>query len=129
MKILRIDRGKGKTTELVKLSNKEWLYIVCRDRERAKVIVDVAKFLLLDIPFPITLRELPLRSPHIKTVLVDDMEDLLEAVIGKHIEFGTTSSEMIGVDYASNEDVTVCATININTGKIEGEIRRMQNEE
>ena len=58
MKIIRADKGKGKTTELVKISNREWKYIVCRDTQRVDVIVETANKLGLDIPFPITIKEL-----------------------------------------------------------------------
>lgn len=91
MKILRANRGKGKTTELVKKSNEEWKYIICKDRQRVKVIIKTVENLRLDIPFPITVEELPLRSPYIKSVLIDDIEDVIEHIIRKRIDFATTS--------------------------------------
>lgn len=97
MIILSAVRGKGKTTELIRIANKEWLYIICKDRQRVDVIVKKAEELGLDIPFPITAKELPLRSPHIKSVLVDDIEDVLEYIIQKKIDFATTSCEINNV--------------------------------
>lgn len=94
MKIIRLDRGKGKTTELVKKSNSEWKYIVCRDQQRLDVIEKVASDLNLVIPYPITVDELPLRSKHIESVLVDDIEDILEYIIQKPIDIATTSCEV-----------------------------------
>ncbi len=94
MKIIRLDRGKGKTTELVKISNSEWKYIVCKDQQRLNVIKKVASDLNLDIPYPITVSELPLRSKHIESVLVDDIEDVLEYIIKKPIDIATTSCEI-----------------------------------
>ncbi|ACD24501.1 replicase [Clostridium botulinum] len=94
MKIIRANRGKGKTTELVKHSNKEWKYIICKDRQRVELIVKTSQKLGLDIPFPITVAELPLRSPFIKSVLIDDIEDVLQYLIGKKIDYITTSCDI-----------------------------------
>lgn len=94
MKILSLERGQGKTTELIKLSNKNWTYIICLDRKRAEYINNMAMKMNLDIPFPITLNELPLRSNFIQQVLVDDMEDLLQHIIRKPIVYATTSCEI-----------------------------------
>lgn len=94
MRIIRLDRGKGKTTALVKKSHSEWKYIVCKDRQRLNVIKKVASDLNLDIPYPITVSELPLRSKHIESVLVDDIEDVLEYIIKKPIDIVTTSCEI-----------------------------------
>lgn len=98
MKIIRGNRGQGKTTELVKISNREWKYIVCKDMQRVNVIVGTADKLALDIPYPITVRELPI-SPRsfIKSVLIDDIEDILPLLIGKGIEYITTSSEVLSI--------------------------------
>ena len=71
MKIIRADRGQGKTTKLVKMSNREWKYIVCKDIQRVDVIIDIANKLGLDIPYPITIRELPIsQGSYIKSVLI-----------------------------------------------------------
>lgn len=95
MQILRADRGQGKTVELVRQSNKDWQYIICKDENRLNIIAKTAEKLGLDIPHPITINELPLRSPHIKGVLMDDMEDILEAIVGKPIDLASTSCQVI----------------------------------
>lgn len=94
MIILKKDRRKGKTTRLVQIANKEWKYIICRDEQRVKAIMETAKKLNLDIPYPVIVKELPLRSVHIDSVLVDDIEDVLEYIIRKPIDFATTSSNI-----------------------------------
>lgn len=95
MKILRADRGQGKTTKLVKISNKEWKYIVCLNTRRADTIVKIAKKLGLDIPYPITIDELPIRQgSYIKNVLIDDIEDVLQYIVGRGIDYATTSCEV-----------------------------------
>ena len=86
-------RACGKTTELIKKASKEKLYIVCVDRNRLRVITQMAKYMDLDIPFPITVDELPLKSKYIKEVLVDDIEDVLSRLINKPIITASTSME------------------------------------
>lgn len=98
MKIIRADRGEGKTTELVKISNREWKYIVCKDTQRVDVIVETANKLGLDIPYPITVRELPLSNgSFIKSVLIDDIEDVLPLLIGRKVDVVTTSCEIMSL--------------------------------
>lgn len=95
MKIIRADRGQGKTTKLVKMSNREWKYIVCKDTQRVDVIIDIANKLGLDIPYPITIRELPIsQGSYIKSVLIDDVEDILPYIIGRRVDYATTSCEI-----------------------------------
>ncbi len=95
MKIISADRGQGKTTKLVKMSNKEWKYIVCRDNQRVDVIIKTAERLGLDIPYPITVRELPISQfSHIESVLIDDIEDVIQYVIGRRVDYVTTSCEI-----------------------------------
>lgn len=90
-----MDRRTGKITELIKMAHENWLYIICLDRQRAELISDMAKEMGLDIPFPITLRELPIRNPFIKEVLIDDMEDILQTLVQIPIKYAATSCEII----------------------------------
>jgi hypothetical protein len=90
-------RRCGKTTELIKLASVKHLYIVCASRERVRYVAQLAKELELDIPFPVSVEELPLKSGYIKEVLVDDMEDVLSYFIRKPIEAATTSMTMINI--------------------------------
>lgn len=94
MKCIGGARACGKTTALIEQANKEWLYIVCADRHRAHHIATLAKHLEFDIPFPVTVAELPLKSHHIKEVLVDDAETVLDRLIGKTVITMTTSLQM-----------------------------------
>lgn len=103
MKIIAGGRSSGKTTELVKISNKEWKYIICSDKSRVGNIIRTAEKLGLDIPFPITVDELPLNGRFIKSVLIDDIEDVLKLIIRKNIDFSTTSCEIIKGDNIMND--------------------------
>lgn len=98
MKIIRADRGQGKTTELIKKSNREWKYIVCSDRKRVNNIVDMAEKMELEIPFPLTVRELPVsHGTFIQSVLIDDIEDILLHLIGVRVDYVTTSCEIVSL--------------------------------
>lgn len=87
----------GKTTELIKVASKKNLYIVCASRDRVTNIVDTAEKLKLNIPFPITVDELPLRSRNIKDVLVDDLEAVLYQLIRKNVLVASTSFDLINM--------------------------------
>lgn len=99
MKIIRADRGQGKTTELIKKSNEEWKYIICASKRRANNIVKIADEMGLDIPYPITISELPLsKGQKMDGVLIDDIEDILQYLIGKRVDYVTTSCEIISLE-------------------------------
>lgn len=96
MKIIKANRGQGKTTELIKISNREWKYIVCLDRGRVKNIVSMADEMGLAIPFPLTISEVPLsQGQRIDSILIDDVEDVLQRLINRRIDYVTTSCEII----------------------------------
>lgn len=87
-------RGCGKTTQLIKKASEEHLYIVCPDQQRVRVVTQVAKDIGVDIPFPVTVEELPLKSPFIKEVLIDELEDVLYRLIGKPVAMVGTSMKL-----------------------------------
>lgn len=86
-------RGCGKTTELIKKAHEEHLYILCVDRRRVFFIADMAKEMGLQIPFPISIDEIPLRG-YMNGILVDDVEDVLSALIRKPIIMASTNMEL-----------------------------------
>lgn len=83
----------GKTTALIKKASTEHLYIVCASKERVRYVSDMARELGLDIPFPISLSELPLNGC-MKEILVDDVEDVLSVLIGRRVVGASTSMEL-----------------------------------
>lgn len=103
MEILYGERGSGKTTELIRMSNERWIYIVCVNRQRVDNIVKMAEKMGLEIPYPICIAELPLKSPHIKEILIDDLEDLLWCITGKKINTVTTSSDIMILNNNKNK--------------------------
>ena len=86
----------GKTTELIKKSSEEWLYIVVATKEQANNLVNLAKHMDLDIPYPITFAELPI-SPgsQIKGILIEEVERLAEYVARRPVISMSTSYDMV----------------------------------
>lgn len=78
MNIIYKSRGKGKTTELVKLSASTNTPILCMSTAH---IYDVAKELGVKIPTPIAVKDYTPFSH--ENILVDDAEYVLEYFIGK----------------------------------------------
>ena len=86
MKIICGKRGKGKTSELIKLCYKNNLipnnltYILCPTRNDCIYISELARNLNLNIPFPVSINEF-IRSTwagtFIKNFLVDDIDRCL----------------------------------------------------
>ena len=78
MKIIYKSRGKGKTTELVKISASTGLPIVCKTTSHINYI---AKELGLTIPTPIAIKDYKPFSN--EKILVDDAEYVLSHLIGR----------------------------------------------
>lgn len=104
-------RKVGKTTELIKKAHEEQLYILCPNRQMAEYIFKRAKEIGLDIPYPITIEDLPLKS-NVEEVLVDEAENVLSQLIRKRIVGMSTSMEIrkmqpytMGVDMAKDEPI------------------------
>lgn len=94
MKIISGEACSGKTTELIKKAHEENKYILCVDRKRAENIERMSIDLGLKIPFPITVNELPINSKFIESILIDDVEDVLQRILNKRIDYVTTSCEI-----------------------------------
>lgn len=93
MKILRLDRGEGKTTRLIKMSNQTSVPIVCSNTHRGRLISHKAEEMKLDIPKPISVRNVHgLRG--LEAVLIDDVEDVLRDLIGCNIPLIATLAEL-----------------------------------
>ena len=80
MKIIIGARQSGKTTELIKQSASEDLYIVCMNRCCVDHIMMIARHLNLQIPMPITFEDFLHKRYYgrgIKGFLIDDLDMLL----------------------------------------------------
>ena len=79
MEIIYKERGKGKTTDLIKLSAEKGYYIVCKGRDESQRIASQAIEMGLSIPLPITFNEF-LCSDYgycVKGFLIDNADILL----------------------------------------------------
>lgn len=99
MKIIAKGRGKGKTTELIKMSAEKQIPIVCMIGS-IQYIIDKAKEMGLTIPKPLTVQQLNMTQWKDKPVLVDNAEFILQTKLGHKIEAITLNSD------DSNELVT-----------------------
>jgi hypothetical protein len=85
MRVLVGEVRSGKTTELVKMAASQWLYIVCPTKQRIDNIMDIARRIGADIPFPITFREYAERRYHprgIKGFVFDDLDHCVATLSG-----------------------------------------------
>lgn len=81
MKKIIKPRGKGKTTELIKLSAKTNTYILVRDRKRQRRVAELADSMNINIPYPVTLDDYmrtQFRGSFINHILIDDADDILQ---------------------------------------------------
>ena len=97
MKIIRTERGEGKTTELIKQSARDWSYILCMNKGNADYIYDMAREMGFDIPFPITPSDLPLRGFK-GSVLIDEIDYILPILTGTQVDTITTSAPIDTLD-------------------------------
>lgn len=86
-------RGKGKTTDLIKRSAETGEVIICKDFNRCRLVVKIAEDLKCLIPRPMFVKEIfkeqgratlheRCRKSTTGKVLIDDVDDVLEALIG-----------------------------------------------
>lgn len=93
MILIKGERGTGKTTELVKISSHTGQRILCANSKRARLIEDTAKELGLDIPQPLAPGE-NTKGMERESILVDDIEDVLQAYTNARIDYATVSCEL-----------------------------------
>jgi hypothetical protein len=83
MEKIILEKGKGKTTELIKRSSESGHYIVCFSIDEASRISAEARSMGLDIPLPISYGEFIYRkysSRYIKGFLIDNADLLIEFI-------------------------------------------------
>jgi ligand-binding SRPBCC domain-containing protein len=97
MNIIQGARGSGKTTKLIQACAEHGGYIVCRSRDEAYRIDDLAVEMGVQIPFPLTYWEFQHNLYHekgVRKIHIDDADDLLRYIAqGLHIESITITQE------------------------------------
>ena len=98
MKILKMDRGAGKTFYLIRLSAVLDSPILCATEQSKKYILDKAKEMWLEIPEPIVVNrgnfEIVMRGRN-TDLLIDDLELVLKGLFGNDVIVATTSEPVL----------------------------------
>nr|DAI89342.1 MAG TPA: AAA domain protein [Caudoviricetes sp.] len=98
MKILKMDRGAGKTFYLIRLSAVLDSPILCATEQSKKYILDKAKEMWLEIPEPIVVNkgnfEIVMRERN-ADLLIDDLELVLKGLFGNNVIVATTSEPIL----------------------------------
>ena len=98
MKILKMDRGAGKTFHLIRLSAILDSPILCATEQSKKYILDKAKEMWLEIPEPIVVNkdnfEIVMRGRN-TDLLIDDLELVLKGLFGSDVVVATTSESVL----------------------------------
>ena len=95
MKILKMDRGAGKTFYLIRLSAVLDSPILCATEQSKKYILDKAREMALEIPEPIVVNrinfDLIMRGRK-ENLLIDDLDEVLKSLFGNNVIVATTSA-------------------------------------
>lgn len=98
MKILKMDRGAGKTFYLIRLSAVLDSPILCATEQSKKYILDKAKEMWLEIPEPIVVNkgnfEIVMKGRN-TDLLIDDLELVLKGLFGSDVVVATTSESVL----------------------------------
>ena len=87
MKVINLDRGKGKTTRLLYASEFRNIPILCANKVAKQHLIDKAEKLDLKIPEPITVSDvitegiLKTKLAH-KNILIDETPAVLQCILG-----------------------------------------------
>ena len=125
MKIIRAERGEGKTTELIKQSARDGSYILCMNKANAHHIYEMSREMGFNIPFPITTSDLPLRG-YESSVLIDEIDYVLPGLIGTRVDVITTSAP---IDTLDDKNITLKIKAEIdNFDDVKQKIKELQDE-
>lgn len=94
--VINAPAQSGKTTELIKLAAKDWLYIVCINHARARYTFEMARSMGLKIPFPITFDDFrggQFFGHGINGFLIDDLDE--------HIRYMARGVPVVAVTFTS----------------------------
>ena len=98
MKILRMDRGMGKTFHIIRLSAILDSPIICASEQSKKYILYKAREMRLEIPEPIVINKenfgIVMRGRH-TNLLIDDLELVLKGLFGNDVIVATTSESVL----------------------------------
>ena len=98
MRLIAGNKASGKTTKAIEASAREWKYIVAKDFSEVRNIVQKAKEMKLDIPYPVTIDELlgynlNRTSMKVDGIIIDNALDVLQKIINVPITLATINME------------------------------------
>ena len=98
MKILRLERGKGKTTALVYTSAMTRYPIIVLTYAEAEMIQNMANSLGIDIPHPITLKTYMTYGGHYCNendgILIDNLDIMLPKILNDYFNTNVVGATM-----------------------------------
>ena len=80
MEVIYKKSGTGKTTELIKMCEQDYGYIVCADMRQVKMVQQMAMEMGCKIPYPITFETFlsgKYYAPGVKKFYIDDADRLI----------------------------------------------------
>lgn len=87
MKIFNLPRGTGKTKRMLYASEYHNVPILCANETTKKHIMDMAHWLEINIPEPITVCDISnhkIKEQGFKGIMVDDMDRVLQAFLAEY---------------------------------------------
>ena len=98
MKLIVGNRASGKTTKAIEKSAREWKYIIVKDFAELRNIVQKAKEMNLDIPYPLTIDELlnynlKQTSMNVDGIIIDNALEVLQKIVNVPITLATINVE------------------------------------
>ena len=117
-KVIGGKRVCGKSTELIRQSHETGIRILTANKQMARILINESKKMGLDIKPPLTPDVQFDYFEDVKEVLIDEVEIVLQQIIGKRVVGMSTSYELeelpslrrqmnYGIDYGSGKDMTV----------------------
>lgn len=99
--MLKIIKGRrtGKTTELIKISEKTHAYIVVATSRRQQLVADMARSMGANIPYPVTVEDYmrnQFRGTLVENILIDDADDVLRVIFSRLNIDAITMSTNVG---------------------------------
>lgn len=98
MKIVQMNRGRGKTVYLIKKSAEFKYPIICCSETQRRIIKNTAKEMGLDIPDPIPFNSINFKEKlrglnYFDKLLIDDLEYVLKRLFDKDIYAATVTCD------------------------------------
>lgn len=100
MKIVRMNRGNGKTTYLIKKSAELQYPIICHSEKQKELIKKKAEKMELGIPEPISVNSINFREnlrgiDYNTELLIDDLDIILHKILYNKINIATISCDIL----------------------------------